>query len=73
MTRAEHLAWAKERALIELEANGPACGIASFTSDLTKHPALAGDQDLMRRVWSTSIQAAIAGKPAVRQWIEETK
>lgn len=39
MTRAEHLAWAKARAIAELEYNGDlANALASMGSDLDKHP-----------------------------------
>lgn len=45
-SRAEHLAWCKERALGELEADptgqGPANAVASMSSDLNKHPETAG-------------------------------
>lgn len=36
-TRAEHLQWCKDRALQELEHNGPAQAWASMASDLGKH------------------------------------
>lgn len=39
MTRAEHLAWAKERALAYLPAD-PGNAIASFVSDMGKHEDL---------------------------------
>lgn len=41
MTRNEHLAWAKDRALAELDGGGglPAA-MASIQSDLRKHPDL---------------------------------
>lgn len=46
MTQIEHIAWAKERALKELEygepATGPARALASVQSDLSKHPETAG-------------------------------
>jgi hypothetical protein len=41
-TRAEHLAWCKERALGELAYGGPANAFASIASDLNKHPETAG-------------------------------
>lgn len=48
MTRNEHVAWCKQRALAELEEGaGPietraANALASMTSDLGKHPDTAG-------------------------------
>lgn len=38
MTRAEHLAWAKQRAHAELDRGDIANAIASMLSDLGKHP-----------------------------------
>ena len=38
MTRAEHVRWAKERALVYLKANKPSEAVASMLSDLGKHP-----------------------------------
>lgn len=40
MTRAEHLAWAKERALEYVIAGDVLGAIASMLSDLRKHPEL---------------------------------
>jgi hypothetical protein len=37
MTRAEHMAWAKQRALAYLPGD-PAGALASFLSDIAKHP-----------------------------------
>lgn len=41
MTRAEHLAWCKERALEYVEAGDLTSAFASMVSDLRKHPELA--------------------------------
>lgn len=41
-TRAEHMAWCKERALGELDFSGPVDCLASMASDLGKHPETAG-------------------------------
>lgn len=48
MSRAEHLTWAKQRALDELGpgGGGPATAMASITSDLSKHPETAGHSGL---------------------------
>lgn len=40
MNRAEHLAWAKERALAYLDTGNLADAFASMLSDLGKHPEL---------------------------------
>lgn len=39
MTRDEHLAWVRQRALAELDAGSVVNAIASLQSDLGKHPA----------------------------------
>lgn len=41
MTAAEHLAWAKQRALEYLDAGDVTNAVASWTSDLRKHEQLA--------------------------------
>ncbi len=39
MTRDEHIAWAKQRAMDELDfGGGPSTAVASVMSDLRKHP-----------------------------------
>lgn len=40
MTREEHLAWAKERALAEMEYGGPEQGLASIFNDMRSHHEL---------------------------------
>jgi hypothetical protein len=40
MTRDEHLAWAKERALQYLDEGDLKNGVRSMCSDLSKHPEL---------------------------------
>lgn len=42
MTRAEHLAWCKQRALEYADQGNVANTIASMASDLRKHPETAG-------------------------------
>lgn len=48
MNRDEHLKWAKERALAELERSGAGItgAMASIQSDLRKHPDLRGHSGL---------------------------
>lgn len=41
-TRAEHLAWCKERALQYCDAGNPQEAFASMASDLGKHPETQG-------------------------------
>lgn len=42
MTRAEHLAWAKERALVYADMGDVSQAMASLGSDLNKHPDTKG-------------------------------
>lgn len=41
-TRAEHLAWCKDRALMYLDSGDITQAMASFASDLNKHSETAG-------------------------------
>jgi hypothetical protein len=67
MDRAQHLAWAKARALEYVERGELANAIASLVSDLGKHEALR-DADMREGV---AISAAANGNgAAVRRWIE---
>ncbi|MGH3548894.1 MAG: hypothetical protein ACRDQU_12450 [Pseudonocardiaceae bacterium] len=51
MNRAAHLAWAKDRAFAELDADrhgaGPVNALNSIISDLRKHPDTCGHNGLM--------------------------
>lgn len=42
MTRSQHLAWAKERAIEYADQGDTACAVNSLASDLGKHPETAG-------------------------------
>jgi hypothetical protein len=75
MTRDEHLARAKERALVYLEAGNPSMAIASLTSDLRKHEET--NTLLTQPVLRQGTLAALddmaelrADGPRVRRWIE---
>lgn len=46
MTRDEHLAWAKERAIEYANRGEVAAAVGSLTSDLRKHPETAGHSGL---------------------------
>lgn len=68
MTRHEHLAWAKQRALAYLPGD-PGQAMASMVSDLHKHPELEdhcgvdlGAMEMMSGFLQTAEQ--------VRQWID---
>ena len=68
MTRAEHIAWAKQRALQELDAGDLSNAVASITSDLTKHEETRA---MAAAVGEDGLVAALTGAAAaVRRWIE---
>lgn len=67
MTRAEHLAWAKQRALEYLDHGDLPNAVASMTSDLGKHP----DLQLSMVLNTLGLMYAVNGDAAgVRSWIE---
>lgn len=69
MTRAEHLAWAKERALEYVDAGDVPNALASINSDMRKHPETAEHSGL-----ELGMMLALGGHlqtPAqMREWIE---
>jgi hypothetical protein len=76
MTREQHLAWAKERALEYLDAgHDPAHTAASMISDLRKHEET---RELIPELLHRGTQAvlddaaeALSDAPRVRRWIAE--
>ena len=67
MTRQEHLAWSKARALEYLDAGELADAVASMGSDLNKHPETVCNPFLMGIGMKAVIDNDAAG---VRRWIE---
>lgn len=69
MTRSEHIAWAKQRALEYVAAGKPAEAISSITSDLCKH-----EETQVPGVVTRGFEILAAGHPdmlrEVRQLIE---
>jgi hypothetical protein len=63
LTRAEHLQWAKDRALAYVETGDLASACASILSDLSKHPQI--DPSAARMVWS--IEAVTGGLNTAEQ------
>ncbi len=65
--RAEHLAWAKQRAIELVDAGELANAFASMNSDLMKHQDTAPSRESLR----DGIQAVVDQDAAgVRRWIE---
>lgn len=69
MTRAEHLAWSKARALEYVELGDFKSAVASMGSDLSKHPETLNHAGPM-----LGVMLLVAGKLSsaaeVRDWIE---
>lgn len=66
-TRAEHLAWCKERALEYVEAGDLDQAVTSMGSDLDKHPELKCNPYLLM---AGALDAQKGDARAVRRWIE---
>lgn len=67
MTREEHVAWAKKRALEYLDRGAVTDALVSMASDMRKHP----DCGVHPAVEVLGMQIAIAGDAArARHWIE---
>lgn len=67
MTRAEHLTWCKERALVYVQQGDLAHAVASMTSDLQKHPETVKTPN---EVLALGMMEVPNGAAAVRRWIE---
>ena len=68
MTRDEHIAWCKKRALPYVEAGKLERAVGSMTSDMMKHPYTA---DAIQIFAVDGMMAALTGNgDAVRRWIE---
>jgi hypothetical protein len=71
MTRAEHLAWCKDRALTELECGRLDHAAASMVSDLQKHPIFEDEHALLgTMLLAVSRDVQNGDVEAVRRWIE---
>ena len=67
MTREEHLARAKQRAFVYLDAGRLNDAVASLLSDLRKHPETATSAAAWSMIGVAEIER---GPEAVRRWIE---
>jgi hypothetical protein len=69
MTRDEHLAWAKKRALEYLDAGDPAQAFTSMLSDMTKHPEFENHPGNRIGVGFMMLDGWITNPSEVRRWI----
>ena len=67
MTRDEHLAWCKQRALEYVDHGDLVQAVTSMGSDLDKHPELGCNPYLLL---AGGLDAASGDSRAVRRWIE---
>lgn len=67
MTRAEHLAWCKQRAREYVSAGDLAGAVASMNSDLTKHPDTRAAAELSMIGMMEAMHGNVNG---VTRWIE---
>lgn len=68
MTRDEHLAWAKKRALEYLDAGDVVQAVTSMGSDLDKHPELRANPSLM--AYAILFLLPNHDERGVREWVE---
>jgi hypothetical protein len=71
MTRAEHLQWAKDRALEYADQGDVASAIGSLRSDLGKHPDTAQSVGVVDELMMPLVMAGHLSAPAeLRKFIE---
>lgn len=71
MDRAQHLAWAKKRALEELDRGSTTNALASMISDLRKHPETEGSSEIGGMLMAGLLLGGGLRTPEdVRKWIE---
>jgi hypothetical protein len=71
MTRAQHLAWAKERALAYVDTGDLTAAFTSLSSDLTKHPELGAASTIQNELGLMQLMAGQLESPKqMREWIE---
>jgi hypothetical protein len=72
-TRAEHLTWAKQRALLRVYMGGFANAVTGLRADLDGHPLTKGviSSDQALRGFKAAMDAALGlGSQALTEWIE---
>lgn len=73
MTRAEHLAWCKQRALEYVDSGDLKNAMASMLSDLGKHPETTGHAGATLGVMLMGLpghQSIVRNPTEMRKWIE---
>lgn len=70
ISREEHLAWAKRRALEYVDMGDPTQGFTSMLSDMGKHPELENHPGNAIGVGFMLLPGWIDNRAEVRRWIE---
>jgi hypothetical protein len=70
MTRAEHLAWAKQRAIDYVDRGELSQAVASMLSDLDKHDATRLNPSMAAFIGMAGIMECQRGADAVRHWVK---
>lgn len=68
-TREQHLAWCKERALMELNAGDISGAYASMASNLNKHPDTRGHLGIQLGMMML-MSGSLSSKDAMRRFID---
>lgn len=69
MTRADHLAWCKQRALEYCDKGDVGQAFASMASDMDKHPETAGHKAIEIGILML-MSGALSSAPEMRRFIE---
>ena len=69
MTRAEHLRWAKDRALVYADMGDVSQAMASLGSDLNKHPETKGHAG-MELMMMLAVNGHLSTPREIRKFIE---
>lgn len=70
MTRAEHLQWCKDRAMVYVQAGDNAQALASMCSDLDKHPETRAPASLNQLALQLMMGGWLETKEAMARWIQ---
>jgi hypothetical protein len=73
MTRDEHLAWAKARALEYVDRGNLAQAVSSLTSDMQKHDETTPRKATFHATAAALYAAADGNADLVRRWVEGWK
>lgn len=70
ISRSEHVAWCKKRAIEYIELGDLNQALASMSSDLQKHPETAGDKNILLIGMSLLLSGNLDTPAKMREFIE---